>query len=464
MNIPIVIICFNNYKYVENTINQIFSINKTYFDNIIIMDNCSTCPDTLEYLKNVKCKVVYNTVNKGPWVNAYPEFYATLPDKFVLTDADLEFNKNLPTNFIDILSELSDKYNCYKIGFALDISDFDKMFQSTYFDNTNIYEWESRFWLCKKYHKDYELYSAGVDTTFCIANKKYASEFDREYAFMRVAGNFTAKHIPWYIDNKIYNIYENYLLNETFNKFSSSNNMIVSYICANYLKINKNNEFFFIKNDTNNPNLNFWKNIYSSWESDTFNVFDKYLNINKIFIDIGGWIATTCMYGSRKSKYVYSIEADTASFNDMTLNMNTNCKKNYTLINKAIYNVNDVELKFGKNKFLINSTMNDSTSQIYNDNDFSSEYYPIKSITLNKIISDNNINPSDISLIKVDIEGGEEHILNELYHVYSTYHVPLYISFHYDWWNDKNLNRFPFLTDHIKNLIITNPFISILLD
>ena len=39
MNIPIVIICYNNYKYVENTLKQIASINKDYYTNIIILNN-----------------------------------------------------------------------------------------------------------------------------------------------------------------------------------------------------------------------------------------------------------------------------------------------------------------------------------------------------------------------------------------------------------------------------------------
>ena len=60
MEIPIVIVCYNNYKYVENTVNQIYNINKEYFKNIIILNNCSTCLDTIYYLENVNCKVINN--------------------------------------------------------------------------------------------------------------------------------------------------------------------------------------------------------------------------------------------------------------------------------------------------------------------------------------------------------------------------------------------------------------------
>ena len=146
---PILIICYNNYKYVENTINQIVKINNEYLEYIQILDNCSTCINTINYLKKVNCKVLYNNENKGPWVTSYnnKHIYDNLPDKFIITDPDLKFNENLPNNFIEILSFLSDKHKCHKIGFALDISDFDKMYQSSsYAFNKNIYEWEKEIY------------------------------------------------------------------------------------------------------------------------------------------------------------------------------------------------------------------------------------------------------------------------------------------------------------------------------
>jgi FkbM family methyltransferase len=233
------------------------------------------------------------------------------------------------------------------------------------------------------------------------------------------------------------------------------------YINNNYLKINKNNKLFLIKNDVNNLNLPFWKNTYTHWENETFEIFDKYLSKDKIFIDIGGWIGTTAMYGSIKSKHVYSIEADNMSFNDMKTNMKANCANNYTLINKAIFNIDNMKIKFGKNMHLENSKMNDSTSQIYSDDEISSEYYLTETITLNSIIKEFEINVNDISLIKVDIDGGEENILDELYVLHIKCGVPLYVRLYYSLWRDKNLDRFSFLSQDIKNHIISNPFVSI---
>ncbi len=66
-----------------------------------------------------------------------------------------------------------------------------------------------------------------------------------------------------------------------------------------------------------------------------------------------------------------------------------------------------------------------STSQIYSDdNQVSDEYNLIKTITLDNIIKTYNIDYNEISLIKVDIEGGEENILSELINIHEIYNVP----------------------------------------
>jgi len=462
MDIPIVIICYNNYLYVKNTLEQILKINKEYYKNVQIVNNKSTCLNTINFLNNIDVKVIHNLESNGPWIssNKNKHIYDVLPNKFILTDPDLKLNENIPSDFIEILSYLSDKYESNKIGFALNISDFEQFYNGYYVrDNISIYDWEKQFWINKIHDDNYELYNADIDTTFCLINKNNISKYGRE---IRIAGNFTAKHLPWYIENEIYNKYENYINSINSTSISTISKLIISYTEKKYLKIYKNNELFLIENNESNPNLSFWKNIYNQWENERFEIFDKYLSKDKVFIDIGGWIGTTAMYGARNSKHVYSIDADKYSVNDMMINLTNNCKNNFTLINKAIFNVDNIKIKFGKNIFLENSKMNDSTSQIYSDDTITNEYYLAETITIENIIEKYQINVYEISLIKVDIEGGEENILNELFDIHVKYSVPLYISFHYSWWKDKNLDRFSFLSSNVKNKIISNPFTSII--
>jgi FkbM family methyltransferase len=460
MDIPIIIICYNNYIYVKNTLEQILKINKEYYKNIQILNNKSTCLNTINFLNNVDVKVINNINNNGPWITQHnnKHIYDILPDKFILTDPDLKLNENIPSNFIEILLNLSLKYQTNKIGFALDISDFEKMYKTNnYFNSQSIYDWEKQFWVNKINDDNYELYLSDIDTTFCLINKNITNNNNN----IRVAGNFTAKHLPWYTEHDIHNVYEKYMNSINTTSISTISKIITSYTENKYLKIYRNKELFLIENNESNQNLFFWKNIYSQWENETFEIFDKYLSKDKIYINIGGWIGTTSMYGSRKSKHVYSIEADNKSLNDMMTNLKINCTNNYTLINNAIFNIDNIKVKFGKNIHFENSKMNDSTSQIYSDDTITNEYYLAETITIKNIIEKYQINTSEISLIKVDIEGGEEYILNDLFDIHIKYNIPLYISFHYSWWKDKNLDRFDFLSSNIKNKIISNPFTSI---
>ena len=459
MNIPIIVVCYNNYKYVQNTLAQIKRINLAYYANIQILDNCSTCLETIQFLNNVDVHVLRNLHNNGPWIYPYvnSHIYDRLPDKYIVTDPDLQFHEQIPSNCIEILSGLSDKYATSKIGVALDISDFEKMYPNQYHIGTTIHEWETQFWEKRLDDPDYILYEATIDTTFCLVNKLH---FAKNYS-LRIAGTFLSKHLPWYIENPIYNVYENYINNLHSTKISTISKTIVPYIERKYLQIYKQNEMFLIENDSTNPNLSFWKDIYGGWEKETFEIMDRYLSNEKIFLDIGGWIGTTSMYGSRKSKHVFTVEADPQSNRDLMANMRTNCR-NYTCVPKVFYNVANTFVPFGKNKFLGGSKLNDSTSQIYFEGEPSDDCILVETITLDQILQQYSIAFADIGLIKVDIEGGEEHILNDVIAFRDTHSIPIYVSFHYSWWKDTNLDRFACLTPAQKNTIRAEPFVSIL--
>ncbi len=232
MDIPIIVICYNNHQYVKNTLDQIKRINPDYYRNVVIMNNCSTSEDTWRFLQSVDVPVINRPYNCHPGIDTGRniDLYHRLPDKFILTDPDLEFNPNLPNNFIEILSELSDKYGHFKTGFALDISDFDKMFPGPYTLGRTIEDWESQFWLESNKIPDdkYELYIADIDTTFALINKKNVGKHN-----MRVAGNFLAKHLPWYVNNKLFTPQENYEFYKNQTEISSIKPLVMNYYHSN---------------------------------------------------------------------------------------------------------------------------------------------------------------------------------------------------------------------------------------
>ena len=200
--IPIYIICWNQYTYVKSMVEQLqkYDVNMKIF----IIDNKSTYEPLLKYLKEIDgkngVKVLYQPENYGHKVYERPEFIAMAGEKYVVTDPDLLFNPNMPKNFLDILSELSDKYKTNKIGLALDITNNIDLTKTH--NGITLPELERKIgaWDRPLNPRDpeYELYTASIDTTFALINSKYRVLGDLTNS-IRVAGNFTAVHRPWTI-------------------------------------------------------------------------------------------------------------------------------------------------------------------------------------------------------------------------------------------------------------------------
>lgn len=191
--IPIIIVCYNNWKYVKNTVDQIERVNPEYKSWIQIMNNSSDDVKTIDYLETCGLTVICRE-NEGPWITPsnHPDLFASLPDKFILTDPDLEFHPNLPSNFIEILSDLADRFSASKIGFAISIEN-----QETMYDNVC---WrENTYWSHPFNYEEYSIFVAPIDTTFALINKRGWGQGPD----LRVAGNFTCKHIPFYKKNSV---------------------------------------------------------------------------------------------------------------------------------------------------------------------------------------------------------------------------------------------------------------------
>ena len=192
--IPIVVIGYNNLFFMRNFINQL----KRFDNKIIILDNKSTYEPLLKYYKEIKSElgtkldVRLLETNYGSAV--YIKLKHTLPSVYVLSDCDLELNPKMPVNFSDILYKLSVTHGAYKVGLALDISEKDKLLDcKDYTNGKSLLEWESPFWKTPIYNDTYELYKAPIDTTFSLINYSFPDKLH-----IRVAGDFTAKHLPWY--------------------------------------------------------------------------------------------------------------------------------------------------------------------------------------------------------------------------------------------------------------------------
>ena len=85
-SVPILILCKNNYKFLNNIIYQIKNINNEYYNNIIIINDNSNNNDeeTIQYLKNLENNIkIINILNFS--INNFEnyEIFRYLPENFI---------------------------------------------------------------------------------------------------------------------------------------------------------------------------------------------------------------------------------------------------------------------------------------------------------------------------------------------------------------------------------------------
>ncbi len=190
-NMTAVIIGYNQCTFIKNMVKQL----EKYTSDILIIDNASTYQPLLDYYaKDFKYTLLKQKANYGAYVYWENRIQKIVGDIYILTDPDLQFNLNLPDNFIHEFIDIMNYFKVSRVGFALFI-DSDDIRTDVTFLGKSIKVWESQFWqhrLTYPLCPSMELYKADIDTTFCLINKRYQNHH------IRVAGDYTCFHIPWH--------------------------------------------------------------------------------------------------------------------------------------------------------------------------------------------------------------------------------------------------------------------------
>jgi hypothetical protein len=200
-SVPLIIPTFNNPTFTRNFVAQSKNVG---FKNITIFDNNSTYPPMLILLEELSesCKIVRLDKNFGPhYILRTPDVYESLPTLFCLSDPDVEYSKELPKNFLEILFQISEEFKIGKVGFAMEVpaqDDFINPFMKLDNELWKMEEWEKQFWQKKVgSYSGHDVFEATLDTHFALYNKKYFDPLDR-YRALRVAGKLTSKHLGLY--------------------------------------------------------------------------------------------------------------------------------------------------------------------------------------------------------------------------------------------------------------------------
>ena len=171
------------------------------------------------------------------------------------------------------------------------------------------------------------------------------------------------------------------------------------------------------------------------WEPETFEVFKKCSNKEKIALDIGSWIGATSIVLSQLFHHVYCFEPDPVALEALKLNLKDNNCSNVDVIPKALFS-KETTLDFGLNPAFAHEGMGASTSQLNS----SLSTISVLTTTLDQLSS---IIPFDkVGFVKVDIEGAEEHIMQDLFHYALKYKWDILLELHPQFMSNPNLDRF----------------------
>jgi FkbM family methyltransferase len=209
---------------------------------------------------------------------------------------------------------------------------------------------------------------------------------------------------------------------------------------------------------------------FPQWEEETFDVFDQVKDPEGIAIDIGAWIGTTAIWLSKNFNHVVAVEADKKSLESLERNLAASECQNVTVCPFPVAESRE-DVFFGPRGSRLNESISCMKSQPDSPLDYVVKSLTFKQILFDHVYSNESLNGRKISFIKCDIEGGEEAILEDVLHFAYNNKVPVYMSFHLDWWRSKEIDSFKYLfkyfetgfsSDVLCSHIRANPFCSIL--
>ena len=394
-NMSIVVIGFNQYTYISKMIKQL----ELYSNDIIIIDNNSDYKSLLNYY-NTEYKYTLLKMDKNYGHKVYEETFIVnmLGNNYIITDPDLEFNKNLPSNCIQEMIRISKEYKAGRVGFAL-LIDTDDIREELSYAGMPIKQWEGRFWMNKINHPKLDLYNAPIDTTFCLLN----TVNNIHGLSIRIGGNYICKHKPWH---------HNYYLELLDDEYDY------------YLKNNKSTNFWIDKSKKDKVinEINSEKVTRIPIEE-----IDEELNS---FVD--DWIINKVKNEKGLALNIGSVDINT--FVDkfkciLNISTNTSC------VNKNVINYDNKIVNIKENK---------------ND------------ITLKQFIYDNTINNNllqSIKFINISYDGEEENIIEDLLYYCWIIKSNICINFNITNWINKNVERYNYLFDFF-NAYINNELIN----
>lgn len=175
-----------------------------------------------------------------------------------------------------------------------------------------------------------------------------------------------------------------------------------------------------------NHRIDFWRRLENNvWEPRTFKIFDHFLDRDSTYIDIGAWIGPTLLYAAQLAKASYAFEPDPVAFQELSRNLQSNdqaaWRQRIQIYQQA------VDHQPGTIELGSRNGWGDSMSSVLFSNE--SVRQEVEKIPLTDFFTERHLRSAKV-FIKMDIEGGEYHLLPHLRKLLSQPDLVLYLSVH----------------------------------
>jgi lipopolysaccharide transport system ATP-binding protein len=180
-----------------------------------------------------------------------------------------------------------------------------------------------------------------------------------------------------------------------------------------------------LDSEFNAPDHWFWPQYAEGWETETFRIFQRYLNQDSKFVDVGAWVGATVMYAAALGvKNIHAIEANPETVKLLrALTKDSLALQDSVIIHNLCISDTEGLVSFGN----IDGSNATSSASSLRGNGFT-----VQSLKLYDFLRDNSL--LDADLIKIDIEGAEELIGPDLRLLVADSVKVVHLSMHPPFW------------------------------
>jgi hypothetical protein len=309
---PIIINNFNRLHYLQRLLA---ALSARGYENVYVIDNCSTYGPLLQYYKDAGLRVFYLSANVGYlalWTT--PVGVSFLGDYYVYTDVDIEPTVDCPDDFIERFFELLSRYSQVgKVGFGLEIDDL----PASYGLRDQVVEHE-RGLLTDIAEPG--VYRAPIDTTFALYRPGAAG--GSWLPSMRTGSPYLARHLPWYTDSSHPDAEEIYYRKTA--QTSSHWTMLDQIGESGSAPVMLWGERICVAAN----NVARWNMVSrGEWRPETYDALDWLIVSGSTYLELGSGIGETALYAARLAELVYAVECDGSKFADLRQNVALNASE-----------------------------------------------------------------------------------------------------------------------------------------